>query len=245
MNAAADYWRFTPPVTRTIFLITFGLSLGVTLEIFTMLKLYFNWKLIWGKNEWWRCITCLFFKGGLSPHTIFDFYICFRYMFSLETSAFRNKPADFIMFMTIGCVFFLFSAYLLGLQNMSGSISAMMLYYWARKNPNIEMNFLDIFHFRSCFLPYFMFAMILLSGYDVTLDLLGMIAGHVYYYFEDVVPRVPKMRGKRFLSAPSWLISICQFFRLNEFGQGEAFANGGGGGLFGWFANDGQGDELE
>ena len=101
---------------------------------------------------------------------------------------------------------------------MSGSISAMMLYYWARKNPNIEMNFIDIFHFRSCFLPYFMFAMILLSGYDVTLDFLGMIAGHVYYFFADVVPRVPETRGKKVLSAPNWLNNLCRLFRLHEFG---------------------------
>ena len=115
MQVLADYWRSTPPVTRSIFVFTFLLSLGVTLEIFNMLKLYFNWKLIWGKNEWWRCFTCLFFKGGLSPHTIFDFYLCFRFMYSLETSAFRNRPADFIVFIVHGCAFFLVSAFMLGL----------------------------------------------------------------------------------------------------------------------------------
>lgn len=115
MNVFSEYWQATPPVTRTIFLMTVGLSLGVTLEVFTQLKLYFNWKLIWQKNEYWRLLTCLFFKGGLSPHTIFDFYICFRYMYSLETSAFRGRPADFITFVTLGCTFFLFSAFMLGL----------------------------------------------------------------------------------------------------------------------------------
>ena len=191
MQVVMDRWNGTPPVTRSIFLFAFCLSLGVTLEVFSKLKLYYNWKLIWQKMEWWRLPTSLFFKGELSPHTIFDFYICFRYMYSLETSSFRNKPADFITFITLGCIFFLVSAFFLGLQNMSGSVSAMMLYYWSRKNPNIEMSFLDVFHFRSCFLPFFMFMMILLSGYDVTLDLLGIVAGHVYYFLEDVVPRVP------------------------------------------------------
>ena len=65
--------------------------------------------------EWWRLITSLFFKGELSPHTIFDFYICFHYMYSLETSVFRRRPADFITFITLGCTFFLISAYWLGL----------------------------------------------------------------------------------------------------------------------------------
>ena len=85
----------------------------------------------------------------------------------------------------------------------------MMLYYWARRNPNIEMSFLDVFHFRSCFLPFFMFMMIFLSGYDITLDVMGMIAGHAYYFLEDVVPRVPETRSHRILKAPRWLDRVC------------------------------------
>ena len=96
----------------------------------------------------------------------------------------------------------------------------MMLYYWARKNPNMEMSFLDIFHFRSCFLPYFIFCMTLLSGYDVTLDVLGMLAGHTYFFFEEVVPRVPQTRAIRLLKAPSWLTRVCEFFNLHRFGEG-------------------------
>ena len=115
MQVIIDQWKHTPPITRSIFLLTFGLSLGVTLEVFSSLKLYYNWKLIYSNMEWWRLITSLFFKGELSPHTIFDFYICFRYMYSLETTSFRGKPAEFITFITLGCVFFLISAFFLGI----------------------------------------------------------------------------------------------------------------------------------
>lgn len=153
-------------------------------------------------------------------------------MYSLETSTFRNKPADFLTFISIGCTFFLISAIFLGLQNLSGSVSAMMLYMWSRKNPNIELSFLDVFHFRSCFLPYFMFMMILLSGNDITLDLLGIIVGHIYYFFEDVVPRIPETRGKRLLKAPSCLSRVCDYLHLHDFRAGD-FDNAGAGG--GWF----------
>ncbi len=112
---------------------------------------------------------------------------------------------------------------------------------WARKNPNLEMSFLDVFHFRSCFLPYFMFMMILLSGYDATLDLLGMIAGHVYYFCEDVVPKVPETRNMRLFKAPEWLTRLCVALRLNEFGQ-----DGANVGIFGglWDGDEVR-DELE
>ena len=238
MNAIADHWRGTPPITRSIFLLTFILSLGCYLDLFTKLKLYFNWKLIWHNMEWWRLFTSLFFKGELSPHTLFDFYICFRYMYSLETTSFRNKPADFITFIFLGCCLFLVASYMLGLQNTSGSVSTMMLYLWSRKNPNIELSFLDVFHFRSCFLPYFLFLMTLLFGNDVTLDLMGILAGHIYYFCEDVVPRVPETRSKKVLQAPRWLKRLCDFLRVHDFGANDFFGDGGGGFFGGWLGGE-------
>ena len=98
----------------------------------------------------------------------------------------------------------------------------MMLYLWARKNPNIVMSFLDVFHFRSCFLPYFILLMILLSGFDPTLDLLGNITGHVYFFLEDVVPRLPETRGIRIIKAPQVLKNLCDMLRVHDF-RGPVF----------------------
>ena len=105
-------------------------------------------------------------------------------------------------------------------------MSTMMLYLWARKNPNIMMSFLDVIHFRSCFLPIFILLMIVLSGFDPTLDILGSIAGHIYYFFDDVIPRLPETRGLKPLKAPAFLqhlISLIPFLNapahpLNDFG---------------------------
>ena len=121
---------------------------------------------------------------------------------------------------------------------MSGSVSAMMLYMWSRKNPNIELSFLDVFHFRSCFLPYFMFMLIALSGYDVTLDLLGIIAGHFYYFMEDVVPRVPETRSYRALKAPRWLTRLCEVLHVHDFGANDFNDAGLGFGLGLGLGND-------
>ena len=189
----------------------------MSLEVVSPLKLYFNWKLISRDHEYWRIFTSLFYKGELSPHTVFDFYICFRYSYMLETDSFRNKPADFIWFICFGCTNFVIWAYMLGIQNLSSSVSTMFLYIWSRKYPNIVMSFLDIFHFRSCFLPLFILLMILLSGFDPTLDLLGNITGHVYFFLEDVVPRLPETRDYRIVKAPAPLKYICDLLQVHDF----------------------------
>ena len=101
----------------------------------------------------------------------------------------------------------------------------MMLYLWARKNPNIMMSFLDVIHFRSCFLPIFILLMIILSGFDPTLDVLGSLAGHIYYFFDDVVPRLPETRGLKPLKSPAFfshLVNLVPFLNAappqNDFG---------------------------
>ena len=117
----------------------------------------------------------------------------------LERNEFRNKPADYIWFFIFGCSNFLLWAYVLGLQFLSHCISTMMLYIWARKNPNIPFSFFNVINFRCCFLPIFFLLLVLLSGYDPTMEILGNVVGHIYYYLTDVVPLIPETQDLKLL----------------------------------------------
>ena len=66
-------------MTRFFFCLSLGLSLMVSLDLVSPLKLYFNGPLIIQKHQYWRLLTCLFYRGELSAHTAFDFYIFLRY----------------------------------------------------------------------------------------------------------------------------------------------------------------------
>lgn len=180
-------WQNQPPLTRYLLSFSISLSLGVYLEFTNPLKLYFNWPLIC-KGQLWRLITSIFYKGELSTHAIFDFFLFAHYSGQLEKTAFRHKPADYIMFLVFGCSSILFCAYIFGIQFLSSCLSSMMMYVWARKNPTIVINFLDVFQFRACYLPYFTLCIILLSGYDPTVDFLGAIVGHLYFFMSEIVP---------------------------------------------------------
>ena len=173
------------------------------------LKLYFNWHLTWTKHQYWRLLTCIFYKGELSAHTLFDFFLFYRYSSMLERVEFRNKPADYIVFFLFGCANFLFWAYVLGLQFLSHCISSMMLYIWVRKNPNIPFNFFGVFQLRSCFLPYFMMGLTVLSGYDATMEVIGNLVGHIFYYLTVVVPLIPETQDIKVLDSPKFLIDLC------------------------------------
>lgn len=210
MNFLAEQWVSVPPLTRLMLCISVGLSLSVSLELVSPLKLYFNWPLIC-KGQYWRLVSSLFYKGELSAHTVFDFFIFYRYSSILEKQAFRNKPAHYIVFFVFGCLNFLLAGYALGLQFMSNCISTMMLYIWARLHPNIPFNFFNVFQFRSCFLPHFMFMLILMSGYDPTMDLVGNLVGHLYYFLVHILPAIPELRYVNPLQPPKLLETFCLY----------------------------------
>ena len=120
----------------------------------------------------------------------------------LENDSFRNKPADFILFFIFGSCCFLLIAIFYGLEFLSPCLSSMMLYLWCRRNPSFYLNFLEIFHFRAPFLPWVLILFVTMFGYNPIYDIMGACVGHVYYYLEDVVPKIPETQGKRLLKPP-------------------------------------------
>ena len=78
-------------------------------------------------------------------------------------------------------------------------------------NPNIQ-NERTSFHtsrviiltFTAPYLPWVLLGFSLMLGSSPLVDLLGMGAGHLYYFFHDVYPQ---MTGRRLLRTP-WLIRL-------------------------------------
>lgn len=72
---------------------------------------------------------------------------------------------------------------------LSTALTFMIVYVWARRNPQVMMNFLGIFNFTAPYMPWVLLGFsLLLSGQLPTADLIGIGAGHAYYYFSDVYP---------------------------------------------------------
>lgn len=219
MSIFYELWHSVPPITRTILLLNITLSLLVSLDLCTPYKLYFNYYLIKNKGQVWRAVTSLFYVGELSPHTIFDFVLFYYNSSKLEQHDFRNKPADLIMFYFFSCCSFLVLATYLGLQFLSPCLSATVLYVWTRRNPNVEVNLMEIFTFRAQFLPWFLMLLVVVFGFDAQDDLVGALVGHIYYYFADVVPKIPETKEMHLLKAPHFLTRLCEWLRIHEFGQ--------------------------
>ena len=83
------------------------------------------------------------------------------------------------------------------------AFTIMLVYVWARRNPMVRMNFFGLLTFQAPYLPWVLLGFSLLLGNSVSVDLLGMAVGHIYYFLEDVFPNQPG--GKRLLQTPLFL----------------------------------------
>jgi len=84
------------------------------------------------------------------------------------------------------------------------SLTFMMVYVWGRRNETFPMNFLGLFNFPAPWLPWVLLAFSVLLGASPVVDLVGIFVGHVYYYLQDIVPKMRgRWRGKKLIVTPS------------------------------------------
>ncbi|KAJ0917207.1 putative derlin [Helianthus annuus] len=121
-----------------------------------------------------------------------------RYCKLLEENSFRGRTADFFYMLLFGATVLTTTVLIGGMIPylsesfatiffLSNSLTFMMVYVWCKQNPLIHMSFLGIVTFTAGYLPW------------------GIIAGHAYYFLEDVYP---KITGRRPLKTPSFIKAL-------------------------------------
>mmetsp|Transcript_38957 Transcript_38957/g.154159 ORF Transcript_38957/g.154159 Transcript_38957/m.154159 type:complete len:254 (-) Transcript_38957:3993-4754(-) len=208
-----EWFRLMPPVTRSyvaLSVITTGMC---ALDMISPLKLYLNWTQIL-EGQVWRLLTNFFFFGKFGLDFLFHMFFLYRYCKLLEINSFRGKTADFLYMLIFGSTLLLAVSRLTpGVLFLGPSLTFMMVYVWGRRNERMAMNFLGLFNFRAPYLPWVLLLFSLILGSNnssqdhAKADILGVIAGHFYYFLYDIYPIITG--GKRILWTPrilSWLV---------------------------------------
>ena len=58
-------------------------------------------------------------------------------------------------------------------------------------------------------------------GFNPKYDLIGVGAGHIYYYLEDIVPKIPETRDVKILKPPKALVTMCDKLRIHDYQLNE------------------------
>ncbi|KAI7844544.1 hypothetical protein COHA_001902 [Chlorella ohadii] len=180
----AEIWRSLPVITRGYVSLCVISTAACALEIITPFNIYFNAKLIWQQHEYWRLFTNFFYFGSLGLDFFFHMFFLVKYSKSLEEGSFRNRAADFLWMLLFGAAILVGAAPWVNIQFLGSSLTFMMVYVWGRRHQYVNLSFLGIFTFTAPYLPWVLLAFSVMLGSSPLVDLLGMVAGHAYYFLE-------------------------------------------------------------
>lgn len=211
-----DWYKQTPVITRSYLTLSVLTTVGCALEVISPYHIYLNPDKVIGQCQYWRLITNFFYFGRLDLDFLFHMFFLARYCKLLEETSFRSRTADFFYMLffggslltaivLLGGMFQMVSESLARILFLSNSLTFMMVYVWSKRNPHVHMSFLGLFTFTAPYLPWVLLGFSIIVGSSPWVDLLGMCAGHAYYFLEDVYPI---MTGRRLLKTPGFVRAL-------------------------------------
>ena len=161
--------------------------------------LYLDFGLIVGQLELWRLLTNFCFFGTFSMPFVFSMFFLVRYGKELETKRFEGRAADCLWFYAFSGLIMLAVAYFLGNQPfLASSMLSSIVYLWSREYAEQTLSMFGLFNVQAFYFPWVLCAIRVLMGGSAVPDLIGIVAGHVYYFLEDV--QGYRLRAPLFLS---------------------------------------------
>mmetsp|Transcript_1054 Transcript_1054/g.2628 ORF Transcript_1054/g.2628 Transcript_1054/m.2628 type:complete len:241 (-) Transcript_1054:415-1137(-) len=206
-------WYMDIPVVSRVYLTgAFLTTFACAVDIVTPLSLYFSWDLIWQEGQVWRLITSYLFFGVFSIDFLFHMYFLVRFSRLLEEGDFRGRTSNFVWMLMFGVVAMTLVASYIGVLFLGNALTFMMIYVWGRRNEDVKMSLLGFFTFHAPYLPWVMLTFSALVGNSLTIDLIGIVVGHSYYFLEYVYPVLARARGwplERIMEPPRLLHWLC------------------------------------
>ncbi|MBA0774137.1 hypothetical protein Gotri_009366 [Gossypium trilobum] len=144
---------------------------------------------------------------------LFTRYCSARYGVQLEQGPFQRRTADFLWMMIFGAISLLALSIVPILRGAFLGISLvfMLLYIWSREFPNAQVNIYGLVALKAFYLPWAMLALDVIFGSPLVPDLMGIIAGHLYYFLTVLHPLAG---GRNIISTPRLVHKLVARARL-------------------------------
>jgi len=200
-----EWWDSVPLATRYLFSSAVGFTMAANFGIISAKTLLWYPSLVYQSFEIWRPITSFLFMGGLGFGMLINLVFILQYSKMLETQRFAGRLADYVFMLAFGCSILLIPAGLLKIPMLADGLIMLLVYVWARSNPDVIVSFLFGIKFKAAYFPWVLIIFKTLMGGVPIMDVLGAIVGHLYIYLKDIYPVVS---GKHYLNTPQFLINL-------------------------------------
>ena len=234
-----------PPITRY-----FLTSLFITAIIATYFKslqiiiyyIFLDYDLIFKQFQIWRLFTNLFFIGGFS--TSFLFFLVMVYMnfkSQEESSILLRAYAQFIMMLVYLLLFLnvinIISYKIFSIKpgfTLASQLILSLIYINSKREPQKQVT-LYFFRMQNCYFPYALILLNIVSGGGIYDNIVGIIAGNIYFVLKDVLPM---SKNLNILKTPKFLVDSLEKYYYSRLPRDEPNNNNDNNGGTG-FGNSG------
>ncbi|KAK3033249.1 hypothetical protein RJ639_033129, partial [Escallonia herrerae] len=213
------YYQSLPPVAKTYAVICFMTTAGYELQLYRYGSITLRFSDVFKRFQVWRLITNFFFIAPFSLTFAFRFLIILRNGVSLERGPFDKRTADYVWMFLFGALSLLVMALVPFLWSpcMGASLVFMIVYVWSREFPNERLNIHGLFQLQGFYLPWYMLGVDMILGNPLKPDMLGIAAGHLYYFLTVLYPL---STGKNYCKTPVFVHKLVarwgEGFQLNS-----------------------------
>jgi Derlin-2/3 len=120
----------------------------------------------------------------------------------------RGNIADVVFMLLFGFAVLSPVAYFMNLYFLSISLFYMVIYVWSKRHPAERTTFY-MFQVPALYLPWVMVAFSFIVGGNPILDLVGIGAGHLYYFVQQELPNLDTpLKNSKLLHTPMFLYNL-------------------------------------
>lgn len=190
-----------PPVTRTLVLSTFVCTIGAGFGILPDHWFGLSWPHIIGRFQFWRIFSSFVHLGRLGFGFLVNMYFLFHYSKQLENGVFLNRIANYCWMLAIVMAVTLCFSVFIPIYAAGSAFVMAILHLWGRNSPTITVRMYGFISIPAKYLSVAIIGidLILTGGIDRT-AVVGLVAGHLYYFLDSVFPTMPS--GKQLISTP-------------------------------------------
>ena len=208
-SSPKDWLEALPPVTRVWFVAAFGTTCLSYFGLVDPYRLLWSWPAVRHRFEVWRFVTPYVFFGGFSFPFLINMYLLVQYSKGYELSPYDTggggDTSDYIWMLFLGALIMCGACEVMGVIAPAQGLTFMVLYVWSRRNPTQQVSLYGV-PVQAVHLPWALCAFQLVIGNPITLPLMGIAVGHLYYFAIEVLPDA---YGVDVIKTPRALVDAC------------------------------------
>lgn len=193
MSSGPERWYGNLPlITKYFISIIFFVTVLISCNLLNVVYFILDWHFIYYKLQIWRIFLNIFFVGKFSLNWVFFMSLFAQFSSSLEKNLIFNSPGAYLYFITIQSVLLAFISLIFfwprGYPFLSNSLLFSMIYYWSRRESWTQVS-IYFFTVKGYQLPFALIFLHLIMGQSLWVDLMGLLSGHLYFFFREILPR--------------------------------------------------------